>query len=463
MAAHQFAGQTEPSAASTFLHDALESLGAQPRDPSPWMCVTVPAGDVDPLRLWSAAGEQEAWFWQEPGAETAEAAVGDANAVRGDRMDARHVLQRSVHAVHPSIAEPPEPRLVGGMSFDAEGPIDDAWIALGKIRFMLPRWRLVRRSGQTTLSLTVHRDELEGDGVAKFEREHREVERALAMGPDVEPAPQVLTVEHLPEEVWNQLVLKARAEIARARFSKLVAARRTVVTGSAPWNPARVLAALCHQQAATTVFAVRSCGTTFLGASPETLVRREGLHVHTEALAGTTRHASDGGARLLASLKDRQEQSIVVREIVARIGSVCSRVRVPPQPRAQHLRDVTHLHTPIDGELDTPVHVLDLVKLLHPTPAVAGAPSRKAMRWIAAQEPVSRGWYAGPVGWFDERGDGRFVVGIRSALLRGNEALLYAGAGIVEASDPRAEYEETGWKLRAVMSAMGAAAEGGTA
>jgi len=463
MAGVRFAGEFRPAPASAFLHDALQAFGAQPPDPKAWICVTVPAGDVEPLRLWSAASGQEAWFWQEPGAETAEAAVGDANAVRGERLDARHVLRTSVHAVHPSMAGPPAPRLVGGMSFDAEGPVDAAWSPFGTTHFMLPRWRLVRRPGQTTLSLMVRRDELDGDGVAKFVREHREVERALASELHAGPAPHVLTVEHLSEEVWNQLVLKARAEIAQARFSKLVTARRTVVRASAPWNPARVLAALCRQQAATTVFAVRSRGLTFLGASPETLVRREGMRVYTEALAGTTRRASDGDARLLASLKDRQEQAIVAREIAARLGSVCSRVRVPPQPRAHHLRDVTHLHTPIEGDLDAPVHVLDLVKLLHPTPAVAGAPSREAMRWIAAHEPVARGWYAGPVGWFDERGDGRFVVAIRSALLRGNEALLYAGAGIVEASDPRAEYEETGWKLRAILSAMEAAAEGGAA
>jgi len=86
--------------------------------------VTVPAGDVAPLRLWFAASGQEPWFWQEPCAQTAKAAVGDANTVRGERLNARHVLRTSLHAVHQSMAGPPAPRLVGGMSFDAEGPVN---------------------------------------------------------------------------------------------------------------------------------------------------------------------------------------------------------------------------------------------------------------------------------------------------------------------------------------------------
>ena len=119
------------------------------------------------------------------------------------------------------------------------------------------------------------------------------------------------------------------------------------------------------------------------------------------------------------------------------------------------LRQILHLHTPITGELAADAHVLDLVAALHPTPAVGGTPTADAVAWIAAHEPTPRGWYASPVGWFDAAGDGEFAVAIRSGLLAGTTATLFAGAGIVAASDPAAELAETELKLRALSDALG--------
>ncbi len=114
-----------------------------------------------------------------------------------------------------------------------------------------------------------------------------------------------------------------------------------------------------------------------------------------------------------------------------------------------------HLHTPVVGELARPVHVLDLVEALHPTPAVGGLPRAEALAWIAAREGGDRGWYAGPVGWFDGHGDGEFAVAIRSALLAGDRARIYAGAGVVADSNAEAELAETELKQRAMLSALG--------
>jgi isochorismate synthase EntC len=101
------------------------------------------------------------------------------------------------------------------------------------------------------------------------------------------------------------------------------------------------------------------------------------------------------------------------------------------------------------------VHVLDLVRALHPTPAVCGTPRDAAIRWIASHEPETRGWYAGAVGWFDAAGDGAFSVAIRSGVLTRQEAWLYAGAGIVEGSDPALEYAEARVKQAPMLTALG--------
>ncbi|MBJ7471171.1 MAG: chorismate-binding protein, partial [Solirubrobacteraceae bacterium] len=98
--------------------------------------------------------------------------------------------------------------------------------------------------------------------------------------------------------------------------------------------------------------------------------------------------------------------------------------------------------------------LLDLVGSMHPTPAVGGEPHEAALRAIPGLEGIDRGWYAGPLGWVDRAGDGELFVGLRSGMIRGNVARLFAGVGIVGASDPSSELAETEVKLQAVLSAL---------
>src|SRR6185436_14347319 len=148
-----------------------------------------------------------------------------------------------------------------------------------------------------------------------------------------------------------------------------------------------------------TRFAIRCASTTFLGATPERLVRLTGNVVDTEALAGS----GDAGTatELLESQKERVEHDLVVQEIVKRLAPSCDGLEYPKTPEVRALKHLVHLHTPIHGRLRTREHVLDLVSRLHPTPAVGGLPGLRAQQFIADHEPVPRGWYASPIGWFD--------------------------------------------------------------
>ena len=163
--------------------------------------------------------------------------------------------------------------------------------------------------------------------------------------------------------------------------------------------------------------------------------------------------AADARA-LLASTKDQGEHAFVVRQVVESLAPLCAKLDHPAEPEIRGLRNVLHLRTAIAGTLSAPHHVLDLAARLHPTPAVGGTPTDAALAWIAAHETDPRGWYAGPVGWFDAAGDGKLAVALRSGILEGTRAHLYAGAGIVRDSDPDAEYAETRLKLAAVLSAL---------
>src|SRR5690606_35742925 len=127
----------------------------------------------------------------------------------------------------------------------------------------------------------------------------------------------------------------------------------------------------------------------------------------------------------------------------------------PAQPAVKALRHVLHLHTPFRAVLREPRHVLELAARLHPTPAVGGTPTDVASAWIQTHEPMARGWYAAPVGWFDLDGNGELAVALRSGVIAGNRAHLWAGAGIVAGSDPERELAETEDKLRAMLGALG--------
>ncbi|HEU5054909.1 MAG TPA: chorismate-binding protein, partial [Kofleriaceae bacterium] len=169
----------------------------------------------------------------------------------------------------------------------------------------------------------------------------------------------------------------------------------------------------------------------------------------------TTSPPATGGARaLLDSRKDLGEHAVVTRAIARNLAPLCSALELAAAPEVRALRHVMHLCTPVRGRLDPPRHLLEVADALHPTPAVGGEPTGRALEWIAARE-APRGWYAGAVGWFDRDGDGELAVALRSGLVEGDRAWVWAGAGIVAESDPDSEYAETGDKQRAFLDALG--------
>jgi menaquinone-specific isochorismate synthase len=201
----------------------------------------------------------------------------------------------------------------------------------------------------------------------------------------------------------------------------------------------------------------------FVGASPELLIRRNGRDVESHPLAGTVARSGDVHgdevlvARLMASAKARREHAAVVDAVASALAPLCEELRVPETPSVLGLRNVSHLATHIRGRLwgSTPAPgALDLVRMVHPTPAVGGVPTEAALRYLQKVEGFDRGCYAGPVGWVDANGDGTWAIGIRCAEIEGPNARIFAGNGIVAGSDPREELAETQLKLQALLAAL---------
>ncbi|RMH38955.1 MAG: isochorismate synthase [Deltaproteobacteria bacterium] len=437
-----------PSDAAAFIARALD------RAAGALVHVTVPAPVAPPEALLAIAPAEPAVLWAPPDGP-AFAGVGiaaelDATASRADAA----ALWRRVATIALSDA-PPRPRMFGGMAFAPGAARRGAWAPFGDGRFVLPRWRYAVAGDRAWLTLAGVRPG--ADAPARAADLLRALARAGDRGRPAASAPRVRRIDALPRELWRAQIDAIRAAIASGAVDKIVAARCTAVDLDAPADAAGVLSRLRARYPDCFRFAFRFDGATFAGASPERLIARDGRHIATQALAGSIDADSrpDAGDALRASSKDQSEHGYVVRAITDALAPLCARLNVSAEPEICTLRHLLHLRTPIRGTLAGPHHVLDLVAALHPTPAVGGVPTADAVQWICAHEPAPRGWYAGPVGWFDSAGDGDFAVALRSGLLAGHRAFLYAGAGIVAASDADAEYAETDLKQRPLLEALG--------
>jgi menaquinone-specific isochorismate synthase len=268
--------------------------------------------------------------------------------------------------------------------------------------------------------------------------------------------------------VWCGIIATAVEQIRNETddadgLRKVVLARSVDVEATDPFVVGDILARLHALFPSCMVFSVEG----FIGASPELLVSRKGSSLRAHPRAGTVARSGDPdtdaklAAGLLASAKDRWEHLLVIDALDEVLRPLCDELDVPQTPSIVPLRNVSHLGTLITGSLRATDVVdrsaptaLELVSVLNPTPAVGGVPQAKALAVIAALEPVSRGTYAGPVGWVDAAGNGEWAVGLRSARIEGNRARMFAGGGIVGDSEPGAELAETQLKLQALLAAV---------
>lgn len=260
-----------------------------------------------------------------------------------------------------------------------------------------------------------------------------------------------------PHREFLALVEAAVEAIEGGHLDKVVLAREVIVEANRPIVVHEVLERLRTLYPSTMVFSIDG----YVGASPELLVSRQGRSIASHPLAGTYARSGDPAVdermavALFESGKDRQEHRYVVDAIAAVLAPLCDRLDVPEVPSIMQLRNVLHLGTHIEGELCEPApSALELVAALQPTPAVGGTPTEVALAWLAANEGLERGRYAGPVGWVDGEGNGEFALGIRSADIDSNRARLVAGVGLVKGSDPESELAETQLKLQALLAAV---------
>ncbi|GEM_PF-395201 len=293
------------------------------------------------------------------------------------------------------------------------------------------------------------------DSAARPERD------ALAQGLPPASAPDFMGHDQQEQERlrWRERVERALARLSSGELQKIVLSRAKTARLPAGLDPGTIVARLRSKRPRCASFWMKQGEKSFIGSTPELLVRLCAGRLESAAMAGSAPRAqtperdAEAARRLLVSPKELFEHKLVVEAVREALAPVARTLEIPAAPEVAAFPESFHLLTPIRGELARACDVLELAARLHPTPAVCGVPSLGALEILAREEP-ERGWYAGGIGWLRSDGDGEFMVALRSALIERDLVTIFAGAGIVAGSDPDGEFSEIENKMGALLSEL---------
>ncbi|WP_158506695.1 isochorismate synthase MenF [Geminocystis sp. NIES-3709] len=349
---------------------------------------------------------------------------------------------------------------------------------------LFPQWQVIRSSGLSLVSrngtapsshhcLLVANLEIEPSKLTLHDRIEKIIEQVTEKLRELEkfsyqsvilaqPSLKELQGKYvIPLKDYKRGVERAVRAISANQFQKIVLANAIDIKITRPFQIASSLQILRHTYPECYLFAVRHGGTaTFLGATPEVLLRTNDGKLITEAMAGSAPRGNtkiidvEIANRLLQSDKERYEHLVVVDFIVDCLEKLGLIPQVIKTLSLRQLSNIQHLWTPIYANLPNNLHPLDIVAQLHPTPAMAGIPRNQVLTKLQDYEPFDRLLYAAPLGWVNAQGNSEFVMGIRSALIEDNQARLYAGAGIVAGSNPEQELAEVQLKFRTLLNTL---------
>ena len=473
------AENASPEALVAFLRECREAARADGRERL--VSITVKVGALDPLAVLESIFEPgELHFYAErPAIQTAIAgaeAVLIHEASGPDRFASVQAFIDDVLARTIAVGDVEAP-FGGPHFFNAFAFLDqvETGEAFPAARVFVPRWQVARAGEVTTAvaNLLVAPDAdlaMLAERVWRAHAKFKHFDYAAGGTPvapistrDAQATSCRAATTFATTEVgdYRAAVSGGLAAIASGAVNKIVLARAQDMRADAPLHPLRLLNGLRERFPGCYSFSVANGrGHSFIGASPERLVRVSKGVLETEALAGSAPRGQSAsadaafGAGLLASEKDQREHQHVIASIRRRLEPLGLVLDFPTEPALRKLANVQHLHTPVSAALPAGVTLLAALAQLHPTPAVGGTPRESAVARIRELETFSRGLYAGAIGWVNARGGGEFLVGIRSALIAGETARIYAGAGIVAGSDLEREFAETELKFAALRDAL---------
>ena len=438
--------------------------------------VTVPAPDLRPEVFLSHARGDARGFWARGHRWVAHRGIaaelkpdGDSNSDRFGLV-AERASQIALNPILPrGTTRASRTRFYGGFSFRSDHMPEGIWASFPAWLFHLPAFELEGDdSGDAWLRARTFVEPDAADEAFVRLRHQAEALRAELAAHEgafrISRPPRKGILAATERGSWEGAVEECLAIIRGGAVSKVVLARTLDLDLGAAQDlidTVEVVEHLWEANRGSHVFMFEpKPGSAIVGAAPETIATLQDGVFHATAVAGSIRRGStpleqaELATQLLASDKDRIEQRIALDDMLRRLETVAQQIRTDPQPHVLTLARIQHLETEIRASVPAEVGILDLLRLLHPTPAVCGLPREAAMALLADEEPFDRGWYAGPVGWFDPEGNGIFAPALRTGISAGVDWRLFAGAGIIEGSVPALEWDETAIKFEPMLRAL---------
>ncbi|MEX0680890.1 MAG: isochorismate synthase [Balneolales bacterium] len=445
----------------------------RPQSDSGYLTLCIPFENMDPLAVLELNGHTGGtrFYWERPEYEMAIAAGGRVQLIKSTSSDRFRSISKRSNALLAKTRYFSEmnhsmagAHLVGGFSF-FDHPLSGSWRSLGNAAFFLPEWLLVRDGQFSILNITCKwTPELTFDALQEWfarwtddfiRRLNSNLENSHVLQRTQKPDKYITPLETEADRTrWMANVEKARHYIREHSFQKIVLARELKLHTDHKVSCTKLIHYLRNEYPSCYTFLFQLNGeAAFLGSTPEKLLSLQSQYVKTEALAGSISRGKTAAQdalfekKLRESSKDREEHAYVLASIRDKLHRLTDALEYPDLPIIKKYANVQHLCTPMAASLVSEMNPVEILSRLHPTPAVGGYPELEAVPHIQELEQLERGWYAGPVGWFNTNRRAEFSVAIRSGLIRRNQVRFFAGCGIVEDSDPATEWEETRIKL----------------
>ncbi|WP_163536598.1 isochorismate synthase [Gracilibacillus sp. YIM 98692] len=433
-----------------------------------FVSVTEQLDSIDPFHFFQKGKDlgYKRIYWSSADREVSFVGIGDAYTIKALDKPYQNVKEEWEHLMTRSIISNDSrcpftgPIALGGFPFDQKNQSNQLWAGFEGSQFRVPAFLLTINGSSTYLTSNFMVGE--EDDIQTLSKEVYHIRKSLLNGRLTQTVQTNLILQHeVDPNAWQDMVRRATEEIDEHHVDKIVLARELQVEFTQDCDITDVLEKLLVQQENSYVFAWETEDACFIGATPERLVQVDNQELLSTCLAGTAPRGKTNiedkkiGQALLDDAKNLEEHQFVVDMIRDAVTSCAAFVDIPKKPILYPLKNLQHLYTPVRAMLAEGYTILDVVERLHPTPALCGYPRKGAQQFIREHEPLERGWYGAPIGWFDQHFNGEFAVGIRSALIQGKKASLFAGCGVVRDSDPATEYAETEIKFAPMLHALG--------
>ncbi len=422
-------------------------------------------------------GQHSQLYWYDPHTRYEFRGIGTAAILQGSTSDRFTLIENRIRQLltEAVLSSPPlGPRWVGGFAFTHQYLSDRVWQTFDPACFILPHFQLEQIDDRFFVTINVladyqddpravqqYSEEALSHFIADLTQTSQQVDTAEPLD-DTKPTSEGIEIhEPVPKGAWVEAVDHILATIRAGTVRKAVLAQIRELRSSQGFNLYRAFRFLRQTYPECYVFLFRNgTDSAFLGASPELLCAVNGSSLRSMALAGTSPRDPDpvrdqqNRQDLHRSAKNQHEHRIVIDGITTLLEQHGACVAPVPETHILSLHNVHHLCTPLQAVCRVPRSALQWASLLHPTAALGGEPQDRAMSLIEELESVPRGWYGAPFGIVDSNLNGIFTAAIRSGVVHGSRAWLFAGAGIVAGSDPHTEWQETDWKFQSLQQAL---------